>query len=39
VTKKVSLVGRPKLVIYQEGGDVNVNFMGGMPGKKNRERL
>ncbi len=35
VTKKVSLAGRPKLVIYQEGegGGMDTNFMGDM-GKK-----
>lgn len=35
VSKKVSLAGRPKLVIYQEGADnVNVNFMGDLGGNK-----
>lgn len=34
VTKKVSLTGRPKLVIYQEGGGFEADFMGGSPGKK-----
>jgi len=34
VSKKISLTGRPKLVIYQEGNDVNTNFMGGITGKK-----
>jgi Organic solvent tolerance protein OstA len=36
VTKKVSLVGRPKLVLYQEGGSggFDTNFMGDMAGKK-----
>lgn len=35
VTKKVSLAGRPKLVIYQDGSSgVDMNFMGEMPGKK-----
>lgn len=34
VTKKVSLAGRPKLVIYQEGGSgVDTNFMGDISGK------
>lgn len=30
ITKKVSLTGRPKLVIYQDGDDVNTNFMGDL---------
>lgn len=34
VSKKISLTGRPKLVIYQEGNDVNTSFMGGITGKK-----
>lgn len=36
VTKKVSLVGRPKLVIYQEGneGGIDTNFMGGPKEKR-----
>jgi len=35
VSKKVSLAGRPKLVIYQEGegGGMDTSFMGDM-GKK-----
>jgi hypothetical protein len=36
VTKKVSLAGRPKLVIYQEGneGGVDTSFIGGSKEKK-----
>jgi hypothetical protein len=35
VTKKVTLAGRPKLIIYQEGSEgVDVNFMGDLGGKK-----
>jgi hypothetical protein len=36
VTKKVSLAGRPRLVIYQEGdsGGVDTSFMGGDKEKK-----
>lgn len=36
VTKKVSLAGRPKLVIYQEGneGGVDTSFIGGEKEKK-----
>jgi len=36
VTKKVSLAGRPKLVIYQEGsqGGIDTSFMGDIKGKK-----
>jgi lipopolysaccharide assembly outer membrane protein LptD (OstA) len=36
LSKKVSLVGRPKLVIYEEdgGGSLEANLMGGMKGKK-----